>query len=435
MPNVLLNTVCNLACPYCFAQEKLHGPSKAAVMPMEAVQTVIDFLKQSNYPTLRLMGGEPTLHPNFGEVIDLALANGLRIDLLSNATWSARISDHLGRISPQHLLLLLNVDHPDRYRPNVWERVDLNLAALAGRRGVSLSFNIFEREPQADYVLDLARRHRISRIRLSFSLPVIGTANTRLRLQDYPLLAGFIVDFARRARDQYVAVQLDNAVPLCMFSYAQTGELILRGVLDLQRNARCQPIIDIGPDLTLWNCFCLSGFKNRRLEEFRTLDEIRQYYDHELSPYQDQIFPMEECYDCDLQRTHACQGGCTTFSIESPVPPPQKSGESDNVGAALVRLSTRVTEMHYELPTPTISLRHEDTGAELEVSPTLARQLADLEGTRTLSQLAEELAAGNAAENDTVAAFERIVMRDSFYDLLVGLLRQGFLVSTVDGEG
>ena len=91
--------------------------------------------------------------------------------------------------------------------------------------------------------------------------------------------------------------------------------------------------------------------------------------------------------------------------------------------------------MHYELPTPTISLRHEDTGAELEVSPTLARQLADLEGTRTLSQLAEELAAGNAAENDTVAAFERTVMRDSFYDLLVGLLRQGFLVSTVDGEG
>jgi len=34
---------------------------------------------------------------------------------------------------------------------------------------------------------------------------------------------------------------MDNAIPLCMFNNEQTGELLLKGVIDLQRNLRCGP--------------------------------------------------------------------------------------------------------------------------------------------------------------------------------------------------
>jgi hypothetical protein len=66
---------------------------------------------------------------------------------------------------------------------------------------------------------------------------------------------------------------MDNAVPPCMFSYEQVGELLTKGVVDPQRNMRCEPVIDIGPDLKMWCCFCLSEMWNRHLDEFKDLKE------------------------------------------------------------------------------------------------------------------------------------------------------------------
>ena len=84
-------------------------------------------------------------------------------------------------------------------------------------------------------------------------------------------MAFFVVDFARRAEARKVSVQLDNAVPLCIFTHEQIGELILKGTLDLTRNPRCRPVVDIGPDLTVWCCFCLSQLFNRHLSELKDL--------------------------------------------------------------------------------------------------------------------------------------------------------------------
>ncbi|MGA2152026.1 MAG: radical SAM protein, partial [Geobacteraceae bacterium] len=121
MPNVLLTTRCNLSCKYCFAQEKLTG--KRMHMPMENVRQVIEFLKRSEYPIFRVMGGEPTLHPNFIEIIHMSLAEGMRVDVLSNATWSESCSDLFSRISPTRLLFLLNIDHPDNYAAGLWAQI------------------------------------------------------------------------------------------------------------------------------------------------------------------------------------------------------------------------------------------------------------------------------------------------------------------------
>lgn len=147
MANVLLTTKCNLNCAYCFAQQKIQD-SRNQTMSLSNVAQVIEFLKRSGHPVFRAMGGEPTLHPEFPRIMQLALDAGMRVDVMSNATWPESYNTLFNRISPRRLFFLLNIDHPGNYMPKIWNRIQQNLGEMARRGNVTLSFNIFEIEPR-----------------------------------------------------------------------------------------------------------------------------------------------------------------------------------------------------------------------------------------------------------------------------------------------
>ena len=132
MANVLLTTRRNLSCAYCFAKEKMNGMPRQR-MSVDDAKKVIAFLKRSNFGQFRVMGGEPTLHPHFQTIVTLALREGLRVDVRSNATWRDRCADFFRRVPPARLYFLLNIDHPASYHHKQWERIEANLQALPDR--------------------------------------------------------------------------------------------------------------------------------------------------------------------------------------------------------------------------------------------------------------------------------------------------------------
>jgi len=74
---VEINSACNLACPVCFADaEDVHG----AHLPVATVERMLDALVASEgEPDLvQLSGGEPTIHPQFFEILDAVKARPIR---------------------------------------------------------------------------------------------------------------------------------------------------------------------------------------------------------------------------------------------------------------------------------------------------------------------------------------------------------------------
>lgn len=429
MPNILLTTRCNLSCKYCFAQEKLS--SSRMNMPMENVQRVIDFLKRSEFPIFRVMGGEPTLHPQFNEIIQTAIAAGMRVDVLSNATWTESTAALFARIPPKYLMFLLNIDHPDNYTPKKWSLIQRNLAALEGRGGITLSFNVFEKQPRSDYILDLAQRYDFKYIRLSLSLPVLGAGNVYLPVEELHEVAPFVMRFVAEAEARGILVQFDNAVPLCIFDEAQIGYLLSHGIYDLNRNIRCDPIIDIGPDLTIWSCFCLSALKNRKLDEFQTLADAQSYYRKVWGVYQDTVYPMDQCYHCYYREKWGCQGGCLTYAImkdhggryaaEQPEPC------ADHLDSGLVLcLAEDVRVFHYDLPKPTFVFRKTSANLDFEIDAAFAPVLPLLDGQHTLDEIIGALPAPTGG-SDQLRVFLKDMLADTVPDLLQALLQQGFL--------
>ncbi len=68
---------CNMKCPVCFA---MSGPGKGKAKSMPEIEKLLDTLVESEAePDLvQISGGEPTLHPNILEVIDLAKSKPIR---------------------------------------------------------------------------------------------------------------------------------------------------------------------------------------------------------------------------------------------------------------------------------------------------------------------------------------------------------------------
>ncbi len=86
---IRLNRVCNLSCSFCLAEKMSPGLST------KQLKTVLDILKAHGVKKARLTGGEPTLRPDFFEIVKYSIELGLNTVVYSNLCISEDIIDKL----------------------------------------------------------------------------------------------------------------------------------------------------------------------------------------------------------------------------------------------------------------------------------------------------------------------------------------------------
>ncbi len=381
---------CNRACSYCFAKEKLHSykdKNAPTEISIENVEKALAFLSKTHCDAIQLAGGEPTIHSKFTEIMTLLLKNNLRVNLLTNALWNPELNAFFDKISPVSLGFLLNIDHPKTYKNSEKERLEENLAFLSKRGNITLSFNLFEKKPDYDYIFELVTKYGFKNLRLSFSMPVSveGKTNTHLPIEEYKQAAKYVMDFTHRAEQLGATVGLDNAVPICMFTPQELSELMIKQVVSPQRNFVCNPAIDIGPDLSVWRCFGTSKLFNKKLDDFDSLGEILEYYQRMSRLYQFKFYPLKECETCEHAKKERCQGGCIGFA--------QAKCEELNLCVSEIqdkellqlkpKLSSKVSLQRYNLPVDVATINFHD-GFEMEIPPDMVELIALLDGRTTI---------------------------------------------------
>jgi MoaA/NifB/PqqE/SkfB family radical SAM enzyme len=408
---------CNRACNYCFAKEKLHSyqnRNAPTEISLENVEKVIAFLSKTHCDAIQLAGGEPTIHSKFTEIITLLLNSNLRVNLLTNALWNPELNTFFNKVSPVSLGFLLNIDHPRMYSDAEQKKLEENLAFLSNRGNITLSFNLFEKKPDYNYIFDLVAKFGFKNLRLSFSMPVTfeGKTNTYLPIEDYKQAAGYVMDFTHRAEQLGASVGMDNAVPICMFTPQELSELMINQVVSPQRNFVCYPAIDIGPDLSVWRCFGTSKLFNKKLDEFNSLGEIYDYYQHMSRLYQFKFYPLKECEVCEHAKKERCQGGCIGFAeakcdeLGLSVSEPQDS----ELLQMKPRLSSEVSLQRYSLPVEVATVNFHD-GCEMEIPSDIASLITLLDGKTTIMQ----------ALNTRISGASQLQKPDEFDELLMEL--------------
>lgn len=188
MANLIVSTVCPMRCSFCFAGEQRAktGRGSSAYLSLGEFDHRLAFLDRSGIGEVRLIGGEPTLHPRFPELI--ARARGRRIVVFTNGLIPQRALACLESLPESECTVLVNMNatrRPDgpgaaetRHRSAVVHR-------LGGR--AKLGFTIFRVDFDLDPLFDLVTESGAQRrIRLGHAQPILGGGNEYLHPKQYP---------------------------------------------------------------------------------------------------------------------------------------------------------------------------------------------------------------------------------------------------------
>lgn len=93
-PNILITNYCNQNCEFCFARDVMES-NQDREMSLQNYIGLIGDLKNEGVKNIYLMGGEPTLHKNFKEIINETINLGLEIHLFTNCFFNSEIEKFL----------------------------------------------------------------------------------------------------------------------------------------------------------------------------------------------------------------------------------------------------------------------------------------------------------------------------------------------------
>ncbi|HLC57775.1 MAG TPA: radical SAM protein [Candidatus Nanoarchaeia archaeon] len=122
---------CNLECPTCFIKAGEDG----AHVPTNAVMDVAEFMGQKGLIEARLTGGEPTLHPDFFDILHKFQEKNVYVSVATNGVMSQRTLDALCEESNLWVICSIdgNRETHNRYRSNTFDRIVRNLRYLKSR--------------------------------------------------------------------------------------------------------------------------------------------------------------------------------------------------------------------------------------------------------------------------------------------------------------
>ncbi|OGW29868.1 MAG: hypothetical protein A2X56_05465 [Nitrospirae bacterium GWC2_57_13] len=317
MANILLTQRCVRSCPYCFAKEHMSRSALEATLSWEDLIYLADLIQISGEHRVSLLGGEPTIHPEFVNYVAYLLERKIGITVFTSGIVPPRTLEDMTsafrQIPEQRLSFVCNLNDPHLSPPTEFERIGPFLEEF-GPRTVP-GFNIYRPDFSLDFLFDYINRYgMVHQIRMGLAHPIPGAKNAFVSIEDIRTAMDRLVSYAPSFRRFRVVPSLDCGFPLCAFTDEQLG-MLYRIVGDPIRFG-CSPAFDIGPDMSVWCCFPLSTYHKKSVFEFNSIGEIVTFYREKLRGLRIEAGGLyEDCDECTYREEGKCAGGCAAHLL------------------------------------------------------------------------------------------------------------------------
>jgi len=116
-----LTNICNLHCSYCLRDDEALYETRARFFPIELLRRILREAREAaGVSHVSFTGGEPTLHPHFGDILATVAAEGMRAGFVTNGwhfdrVWPA-IDTHRSAVS----VVAVSIDGATREAHDRW---------------------------------------------------------------------------------------------------------------------------------------------------------------------------------------------------------------------------------------------------------------------------------------------------------------------------
>jgi len=291
--------------------EERQESAQSLAMTEAVYRDCVDFVLRSRAPHLSLLGGEPSLHPNFNQFIKIAQTAGLAVSVKSNALFIKNTDELLSDLNHSKLHFLINLNYPESMGEKKWQRTLDNLEQLSKLSiRVDFQINIADKNFSYDYLWPVMAKFPASKLYWTLTVP-IAKAPTQTKsikpIEAKKYLMERVLEMLTKAQSLGHATCGTHGVTPCLFP----TNFLQENKQWHQIAAECVPVFDFYSDYSIHYCFPLEEKKS--LKDFRqypSLQAVQREFLWPASKARPYTFPWKECLPCEHAASGDCHGGC-----------------------------------------------------------------------------------------------------------------------------
>lgn len=308
-----------------------------------------------NVPLINFMGGEPTLHPRFTDILSSALdqlqnfsylgifTNGLMPDKALDKILKA-VNPH-GSIERQiDFSVLLNWQTSENISEKNHQRCKEVAEAIISENGYGLMFslNLYSIKQDLytqckeidDIYQDMGMpENQKYKIRVSPAFPIVGEEhNTALPIRDYPKMGRLLIDIVKKFPQ--LCFRFDCSFPPCLLDEIQEDEYPLverffyhgsQPVPDVRSwenrgfyfGCADDSPMDVSQNGDCFNCFPFHNHKIGNVQDFTQVNDlaVKKMHTRFLSHVFEDTKPKEPCKSCPHYMVR-CSSGCFAYNFD-----------------------------------------------------------------------------------------------------------------------
>ena len=318
MANVVLTNICNLSCPYCFASSLRKEDT--VFITEQSLDTILTFLKRSHSEEIGLIGGEPTLHPQFRQILARCSEEFRKVFVYTNGIG---LEKFFPEALKENICYLINVNEKSVIGEKQFSQIErmLDTAYSCNKIGqFSLGVNVYRENQDYTDILALCGKYSMTGLRVSAVVPQEYHCD---RMAWFGTLKKPLMNLYRELKANGIVPKYDcNIIPVCFFTEEEKEFLKTLGGTpnDIARitgiQAVCRPVIDIYPDLTAARCFGMCEDQHTHLiTEYESLNDLIRAFIYDTDGICLYGETDEKCKECYRRKTLQCYGGCLKFLV------------------------------------------------------------------------------------------------------------------------
>lgn len=313
MANISITSQCNQHCKYCFARDYYRRYSPGIEFMSDSLfHDALDFLDRSGIQQVRLLGGEPTLHPRFIDFMEEIRRKGLPTMIFSNGLIEDPVLEYIDSRNNRDVALVIHLAMTGRSSEKAIRRQRRTLKILGEKAMIGI--NIDRPSDDLSGLLETVRRFGLAPyIRLGLAHPSLVGSNQYLHPGRYGDVGLSLIQLLEEGEMQGVGFHFDCGFVPCLFRslpWERVRDVLSRAVFV------CGPVPDILADGSLVPCYPLAGWISpERLDLFDTATDSIQFFKEKMDRYRNTgIF--RECGECIFREHGICAGGCLALAIK-----------------------------------------------------------------------------------------------------------------------
>lgn len=329
MANIMMTDVCNLHCPYCFANEFVNINKNE--ITEDAFDRAVNFIVgDGSHSSVGLIGGEPTVHPKFDYFMRKLICDERVRDIIVY-TNGIRMNHFWDVLCHPKTHLLINCNSPTDIGENQFMQLCDNLKILIDEKlcadRVTLGINMYSPNFEYNYLLELLLKYKLHRVRVSITVPNLDEKRNVNPHSYFLEIKGHMIEFFHKLLCNEIIPNFDcNKIPSCLLENGELDEFSCYLENDFIRKnisksnittteVHCVPVIDIRQDLTAVRCFGLSSCTKQDISKFSGIKELENYYLRTVDAFAYNTSYCNKCVDCHMRKVMKCTGGCLAYKI------------------------------------------------------------------------------------------------------------------------